>query len=165
MGPERSPDLRASDADREAVAGRLRAAATDGRLDLTEAEQRLAAAYAARTYGELEPLTADLGPAVAPPASAEPATWLREWREWAGVAVILNAIWAITSLSSGELLFYWPMFPLGIWGAVIIAGQVFGVDHRKRRRHGVHGTGHDRLHPPLPEPPRPPEPPERPRLP
>ncbi|MFD4631331.1 DUF1707 domain-containing protein [Streptomyces sp. NPDC058284] len=57
--PER-PDLRASDADREKVAEQLRDALTEGRLDMSEFEERLDAAYRARTYGELAPLTRDL---------------------------------------------------------------------------------------------------------
>lgn len=51
---------RASHADREAVVERLRDAAGDGRLTLDELEQRIDAAYAARTYADLEPLTHDL---------------------------------------------------------------------------------------------------------
>jgi hypothetical protein len=54
------PDLRATDADRERVADRLRAAAADGQLSFDELEERLNAAYAARTGGDLVPLTADL---------------------------------------------------------------------------------------------------------
>ncbi|TNY37161.1 DUF1707 SHOCT-like domain-containing protein [Thermomonospora catenispora] len=53
-------DLRASDADRERVAQALREAAGDGRINLEELEERLTAAYSARTYGELEALTRDL---------------------------------------------------------------------------------------------------------
>jgi hypothetical protein len=41
--------LRASDADREAVAERLRQAAIEGRLDADELEQRLHVAFRART--------------------------------------------------------------------------------------------------------------------
>lgn len=51
---------RAADADREAVADRLRIAAGDGRIDLAELEDRLGQAYAAKTYGQLEVLVADL---------------------------------------------------------------------------------------------------------
>jgi hypothetical protein len=51
---------RAGDADREAVAERLRIAAGDGRIDLAELDERLAQAYAAKTYGQLEVLVADL---------------------------------------------------------------------------------------------------------
>ncbi|MFD7294669.1 DUF1707 domain-containing protein [Streptomyces sp. NPDC059897] len=54
------PELRASDADRELVAERLRDALAEGRLDMEEFGERLDAAYQARTYGELAPLTKDL---------------------------------------------------------------------------------------------------------
>lgn len=59
-GSGHDPALRASHADREAVADRLREAAGDGRLDIEELEERLERAFAAKTYGELAPLTADL---------------------------------------------------------------------------------------------------------
>lgn len=58
--------LRASDADRERVAAILREAAGEGRIELHELDERLGAVYAARTYAELEPLTADLPTAVRP---------------------------------------------------------------------------------------------------
>ncbi len=53
-------DLRCSDVDRERVAEALRQAAGDGRLTLSELEERLDATFRARTYGQLEPITADL---------------------------------------------------------------------------------------------------------
>ena len=53
-------ELRASDTDRERVADRLRTAAGHGRISMDELEERLDAAYAAKTYGELVPITADL---------------------------------------------------------------------------------------------------------
>jgi hypothetical protein len=53
--------MRASDADREKVAKVLQQAHGEGRLDLHELDERLAGVYAAKTYGELVPLTADLG--------------------------------------------------------------------------------------------------------
>ena len=52
--------LRISDADRHQVAELLRQAAGDGRIDMDELDERLEAAYAAKTYGDLVPLTADL---------------------------------------------------------------------------------------------------------
>lgn len=54
------PELRASDADRDRVAEILRDALAEGRLGMEEFDERLEAAYQARTYGELVPLTADL---------------------------------------------------------------------------------------------------------
>ena len=52
--------LRASDADRELIAERLRQAATEGRLNADELDERLGAALSARTYGELDAVVADL---------------------------------------------------------------------------------------------------------
>jgi hypothetical protein len=53
-------ELRASDTDRERVAEVLREAAGQGRIDMGELEERLEAVYAAKTYGELLPITRDL---------------------------------------------------------------------------------------------------------
>jgi Domain of unknown function (DUF1707) len=61
-------ELRAADADRERVAGLLRQAAAEGRLQLDELDERLSQVYAAKTYGELEPLLRDI-----PGTSAGPA--------------------------------------------------------------------------------------------
>ncbi|MEU6772840.1 DUF1707 domain-containing protein [Streptomyces sp. NPDC046759] len=79
MTDDASPELRASDADRERVAEVLRDALAEGRLDMEEFEERLEALYKARTYGELAPLTRDLptaGTAASPAAvsfTKEPA--------------------------------------------------------------------------------------------
>jgi len=58
--PSSSPALRASDGDRDRVIELLRAAVTDGRLDIAEFDERLGAALTARTIDALAPLTADL---------------------------------------------------------------------------------------------------------
>jgi uncharacterized protein DUF1707/cell wall-active antibiotic response 4TMS protein YvqF len=57
------PELRASDTDRERTVEVLRHAASDGQLTVDELEERVSAAYAARTRRELERLTADVTPA------------------------------------------------------------------------------------------------------
>jgi Domain of unknown function (DUF1707) len=58
-GPGR-PDVLASDADRDALAGVLSSAFAEGRLTASEHAERVRAAYGARTMGELAGLTADL---------------------------------------------------------------------------------------------------------
>ena len=67
-----SPELRASDADRERAVGRLREHSLAGRLTVEELDERSAAAFAATTVGELDALLADLprerAPAARPPA-------------------------------------------------------------------------------------------------
>lgn len=57
---ERDAHIRASDADREQVADRLRAACAEGRLSADELSARLDRCLRAKTLGELRPLTADL---------------------------------------------------------------------------------------------------------
>ncbi|TCP49307.1 cell wall-active antibiotic response 4TMS protein YvqF [Tamaricihabitans halophyticus] len=72
--------LRASDADRERVAQFLHAAMAEGRLTMAELDERLQSVYAAKTHGELVPITGDLpgGQLAVPqpkvPAVADPAT-------------------------------------------------------------------------------------------
>lgn len=72
------PDVRVSDAERDAVADRLRGAGADGRLTLEELADRLDRLFGARTAGDLEPLTSDLPVRTAgtAPATAEPR---RRW--------------------------------------------------------------------------------------
>jgi hypothetical protein len=57
----------ASDADRNTAGGLLSAALAEGRLTAEEHDERLSVAYAARTWQQLDQLTADLP---APPAPA-----------------------------------------------------------------------------------------------
>jgi Domain of unknown function (DUF1707) len=54
------PEMLASDADRDTAAGLLNAAWAEGRLTADEHGQRLSAAYAARTWRQLDQLAADL---------------------------------------------------------------------------------------------------------
>ncbi|MDH6705247.1 hypothetical protein P3T27_001955 [Kitasatospora sp. MAA19] len=58
--PVAQADLRVSDADRERIAELLRDAYAEGRLDADEHAERIGAAYAAKTFGDLVPLTRDL---------------------------------------------------------------------------------------------------------
>jgi len=52
--------IRASDQERESVVSVLRDAFTDGRLTFDEFQDRMGAAYAAKTWTELRELTCDL---------------------------------------------------------------------------------------------------------
>ncbi|MFC0040220.1 DUF1707 SHOCT-like domain-containing protein [Actinomadura rayongensis] len=76
--PQREPDVRASDADRERFAHVLRQAAGDGRLTLAETEERLGWVFASRTIGQLEQLVADLAPEVYAGSTAA-ASGLPSW--------------------------------------------------------------------------------------
>ena len=95
MDPERLPELReshlrASHADREQVAELLREAAGDGRLDVGELEERLEQTYAAKTYGELEPVLRDLPVAGAPQPPAVPGP--KRLERWAAAAPSVQGV-------------------------------------------------------------------------
>lgn len=132
--------IRVSDTERQETAERLKLAHDQGRLSLTEYDQRLRDAYAATVRRDLDVLIADL-PAVQrselPTVQAETAEvekteakreYLKEWRSWAGTAVLLTGIWLVTAIASGGLPFFWPIFPIGIWGAVLLAQLFWGDD-------------------------------------
>lgn len=71
-----SPQLRVGHQERDAVAAILQDAAADGRLGMDELDQRLEVALQAKTYGDLEPLVADLSadlPWRTPSVPARPA--------------------------------------------------------------------------------------------
>jgi Domain of unknown function (DUF1707)/Domain of unknown function (DUF4190) len=90
-------ELRASDADREKCADRLRTASLEGRLDSDELEERLEAAYGARWCSELDHLVLDITPP--PPAPAGPPVFVRADRRRR-----LNGF-AVASLVSA--VFFW----------------------------------------------------------
>jgi hypothetical protein len=58
--PDRPPGIRLSDADRERAASRLHQALAEGRITVTELEERLAVVYAAKYEADLVPPLADL---------------------------------------------------------------------------------------------------------
>ncbi|MBT8224612.1 MAG: DUF1707 domain-containing protein [Dactylosporangium sp.] len=66
--------MRAADVDRAFVTGLLKKAVDEGRLTLTEYDERLRATYAAQTYGDLDVLLRDLPAGIRQPASNEPAS-------------------------------------------------------------------------------------------
>ncbi|KQP85022.1 DUF1707 domain-containing protein [Aeromicrobium sp. Leaf291] len=117
--------LRASDADRDVVLGVLRDAYAEGRLDRAEYERRVEGALGVLVVADVVPLLSDLVAERRPAGTARSARTeaeekvRRESRDsrngWIGVTALTTGIWAATSAGSGELLFFWPVFPsLGI---------------------------------------------------
>ncbi|MEU9861240.1 DUF1707 domain-containing protein [Streptomyces sp. NPDC047971] len=123
--------IRISDQDRDRTLAVLATALVEGRLDPPEHTARAGAAVEARTAAQLAELTADL-PATRPTRAererGELAEWLAEWRYWLGGLVIMSGIWGVRCLQKGELTFYWPVTPLGIWAAVLIAIAIWPGD-------------------------------------
>jgi hypothetical protein len=118
------PALRVSDSDRDKALDVLAAGLAEGRLDPPEHATRTQQALQARTTTELAALTADLptpAPTRADQHRKDVHDWLAEWRYWLGGAVILSTAWAARCAQRGELTPYWPVTPLGVWAAVLIA--------------------------------------------
>ncbi|MBN1093300.1 DUF1707 domain-containing protein [Blastococcus sp. TML/M2B] len=149
-----APDVRAGDADRQAAADRLRAAHDEGRLDLDEYDRRLAAAYAAVTYGDLARLFTDLPARTASPAPvtsvaaaagmarAAGASVVRRpagfplalkilWTIWASVVALNVTVWLLVSLGTG-LTYFWPMW-LAVPGVALGVGTVLTMRVRGSR--------------------------------
>lgn len=136
------PHQRFTEADRDKIAGRLRDAFADGRLDQPEFNSRLDRLYSVATYGELEPLVRDLPPvrthntpavvANAKPAP-KPGTFPERPKErhpvlaasgGFGSIVALNVlIWTIIGVTSGNFPYFWPVWMLIPW-AVITMGAL-----------------------------------------
>ncbi|MDV6231169.1 DUF1707 SHOCT-like domain-containing protein [Rhodococcus cercidiphylli] len=128
------PDLRVSNGEREDAATTLGVAMSEGRLTLVEYEQRLDAVWASTTRGDLAEVMHDL-PGVELPGTkdvdrsrSEWREYLDEWRWWLGGAIVMNGIWAVQWISDGEANNYWPLWPLGIWGVILIAMALMPED-------------------------------------
>jgi len=138
------PNLRAADTDRQAVAAVLGRALSDGRLTVEEYDERLAKAYAAKTYGELGQLTTDL-----PPSARTEQPTERPVRAgacgpagpWLATALIVTSIWLATSVGNGRPDNFWPIWVIVPWGAVLLARTITGGSPRRRHHH------HDRYRP------------------
>jgi uncharacterized protein DUF1707/2TM domain-containing protein len=119
-------DMRASDTERDAVVSDLRAHAADGRLGVDELDERVAAALAARTRADLEPLVADLPRRRrAANGAARRRGFEQHLRTYLLVMGLLVAIWALTGGC------FWPVWPALGWG-IGVASHWSAVRRRPR---------------------------------
>lgn len=110
-----APGLRASDQDREDLIAELNEHAVAGRLSTDELEERLQAAYAARTTGELDALRRDLPLPSSRVASSHAQRraqltrrLIQETGGSLGAFVLCTAIWVVTG-AQGQ---FWPVWVL-----------------------------------------------------
>lgn len=153
--------MRAGDADRKAVADQLKTALDEGRLDLSEYDERLQRTYAAKTFADLDGLLDDL-PGTVPPqqAQVQPATpgaapastpapepsqagrWARWTGPYGGVFLVCVLIWAVTSASARHLVYFWPVWML-IPIVLGVSGQWFGYNHSRAERRDAYRAARD----------------------
>ena len=140
--PVRPEDLRVSDVERKIVQDKLNRAHDAGQLNLTEFDERLKDAWAARTRGELERTVADL-PEV--PAQASPpakrhdrpvvfsdtpgGTTMRVLTIiWTSIVAVNLTVWWIVSMTGGDGMAYpWWLWVAGPPGAVLAVLYAFGI--------------------------------------
>jgi Flp pilus assembly protein TadB len=128
-------------AERESAAALIADAAAGGYLDTDEFTERSAAAYAARTRGELDRILTDLPPTW---LKAREATRRRErhiaaaragmrWHLGGYVAgsLLMIVIWLAVGVSAGAW-YPWPIWPILGWG-IGVFGHVLPVRHAVRR--------------------------------
>jgi hypothetical protein len=138
--------MRVSDAERQVAADRLRAAMGEGRLDLLEYDNRLALAYQAVTYRDLDQLFTDLpvhaaAPAVAvvaprpvPPVAPRPVAVRTGfaglplalkilWGIWGIVVAINLTVWLLVGVGDQEVVYFWPMW-FAVPGAALLGATV-----------------------------------------
>jgi len=147
-----NPDIRASDADRDRVAGSLREHCAQGRITMDELQERLESVYAAKTIGQLQEITSDLPEEdlyeLPVPASqrttAAPATRYETgtesfrtgrralWTTWAVISSLNVTIWLALALT-GTLVYPWWIWVAGPWGAVLLIGTLLGQPRRPSR--------------------------------
>ena len=109
---------------------RLRRAHDEGRLDLDEFDERITSAYAARTFADLDELTADLPPDTTPartpvrrdrvdrPVQRRPDKAAVQM--WATASVVNIAIWGILAVSVGVWVYPWWIWVAAPWGVVLL---------------------------------------------
>lgn len=152
-----SPALRASDAEREQAAAQLREHCAVGRLTPEELDERIDAAYAARTVGELQGLLRDLPPLPARPI-APPLDLARERAKrrvlhqagfWALFVLVSLVVWAVAA-NDGSFWPQWVMLVAVIRVAFLTWSELGpgAVDRQRLGRGAAREPG------PPPRPPR-----------
>lgn len=146
--------MRASDHDRQEVVDLLRRAVGDGRLQMDEYVGRMELAYQAVTYGDLVPLHADLPAAARVTASATasnaapasryrliaalaslPAVLKALWTIWLTAVSVNVVVWSLVSATTVHLVYPWPLWVAGPYGAVLFALSLpFAASRRSRDR-------------------------------
>lgn len=135
--PVRPEDLRVSDVDRARVQDHLRRAQEVGQLDIAEFDERVRNAWAARTRGELERVTADLSE-LPPPAAPVPKEKGAVFADtgggsamrvltiiWTCLLVVNVTAWGVLALTG---IVVYPWFPwLLLPGAVLAVLYGFGI--------------------------------------
>ena len=123
--PDPRSQFRVSDDERRDIAQLLRRHYEEGRLTLTEYEERTEQAFGARVYADFDGILDDLPvpagvprPPLAPPNAGRSDT-LARFQEHLTVYLVvmgfLMLIWWFTSRG-----YFWPFWPMAGWGIAVV---------------------------------------------
>src|SRR5215213_2089052 len=132
-------DMRVSDPERQAAAQRIGAAWAEGRLDDAEYDRRLAQAFAAVTYGDLDQLFADLPgprPFLPPPQYGPPQPGYRVMPSEAAPVRYARPAGALGQVRGTGLQMLLFVVTFGVWGYVYLFQT-----HEEMKRHTGVGIG------------------------
>jgi hypothetical protein len=118
--PSADPGLRVGDAERGQVIDQLAEHHAAGRLTLEEFEDRMAAAWTARTGADLAVLVKDLPPAPPAPRAARPAAAVRPWLDapTRTYLLVIGLLWLVWLVSGAG--YPWPVWPMLGWGVGVL---------------------------------------------
>lgn len=137
--------MRAGDSDRDTAREILTEAYAQGRIDRLEYDQRIESTLQAHHLGQLVPILNDisltpLGQPSAPAARAHAPTAPSRRSSGKGrsgavktavfVVGVTNLVWLLTSITSGQLNYYWPMWPALGMAIMLLAVFVFPSDRQ-----------------------------------
>ena len=113
-----------SDDERREISQLLRRHFEEGRLTLTEYEERTEQAFGAKVYADFDgilddlPVPAKMTLPLAPPGMRQPSA-LDGFRSHLNVYLVISAflifIWAFTSRG-----YFWPAWPMAGWGIAVV---------------------------------------------
>jgi hypothetical protein len=138
--------MRASDADRQVIADRLKQALDEGRLHLHEYDDRVKLVYSSATYADLQPLVADLPMPGMTAADLEsrrvadarrasrrmPTALVVLWTIFGSLLAVNLAVWVIVAATVSGDIYFWPIW-LAVPGAALLATTA-GVQAARRNR-------------------------------
>jgi hypothetical protein len=134
------PAVRAGDRDRDKTADQLGQALAQGYLEMSEYDERLRAAFQARTTAELRRLVADLPVErlrrndprrrAACAAAARRSVYLH-LAAYLTMVVIVLIVWLSVALSA-EAWYFWPIWPI-LGGALGVIGHAVPIRFATRR--------------------------------
>jgi Domain of unknown function (DUF1707) len=137
--PVRPEDMRVSDADREVVQRTLRQAHEAGQLDLGEFDERVRTAWAARTRGELQRITADLPE---PPSESRRRPIFTDTGGgvtmrvltivWSSLTAVNLVVWGLVAVSTGTYVYPWWLWVAVPPGAALAVLYAAGIGRPRR---------------------------------